>query len=123
MVVFWIGVGGFAGSISRYGVDRWFGEHARGAFPLSTFVVNVSGCFLVGLTTALFDERVHVDPTLRSAITIGFLGAYTTFSTFALQAMRLGEARAVAVAFAYVAASVLVGLIAVVVGAWIGRSI
>jgi fluoride exporter len=123
MVILWIGLGGFAGSISRYGVDQWFGVSKHDAFPVSTFTVNVMGCFLVGLLTALFEQRVRVDPAVRSALTIGFLGAYTTFSTFALQAMRLGEARALALALAYIAASVIVGLIAVVIGTWIGRSV
>lgn len=123
MKVLWIGVAGFAGAVSRYGVDAWIGIRGKGDFPWQTFVVNVSGCFAVGLITAFLAERLVPDSTLRAALTIGFLGSYTTFSTFALQTMRLGEDGALSVASVYVVASVLFGVLAVVAGTWLGRAL
>lgn len=123
MKVLWIGVAGFAGSVSRYGVDAWIGVRGKGEFPWQTFVVNVTGCFAVGLMTAILAERLVPDSTLRAAITIGFLGAYTTFSTFALQTMRLGEEGALSIASIYVLASVVLGVIAVIAGTWLGRAL
>lgn len=77
-----IGVGGFAGAISRYAVAIWIGERWGRSFPLGTMAVNVSGCFLIGLLMTLLLERYMVDPAWRSFLVVGFLGAYTTFSTF-----------------------------------------
>jgi CrcB protein len=77
-----IGVGGFAGAVSRYGVALWIGERWGRSFPLGTLAVNVSGCFLIGLLMTVFLEKMTADPAWRSFLVIGFLGAYTTFSTF-----------------------------------------
>lgn len=77
-----IGIGGFAGAVSRYAVALWIGERWGRSFPLGTLAVNVSGCFLIGLLMTLLLERYMVDPAWRSFLVIGFLGAYTTFSTF-----------------------------------------
>lgn len=122
MKTLWIGLAGFAGAVSRHAVDTWIGRPAH-AFPWATFAVNVSGCFAAGLVTAIFTARMIDDGPLRAAITIGFLGAYTTFSTFALQTMRLGEDDAVATAWIYVVASVAGGIAAVIAGTWLGRAL
>jgi len=77
-----IGLGGFAGAISRYAVGVWVGERWGRSFPLGTLVVNVSGCFLIGLLMTIFLERSMISPQWRSFLVVGFLGAYTTFSSF-----------------------------------------
>lgn len=77
-----IGIGGFAGAIARYIVSAWIGQRWGRSFPLGTFAINVSGSFLIGLLMALFAERFMVNPQWRLFLTVGFLGAYTTFSTF-----------------------------------------
>lgn len=77
-----IGIGGFLGAIARYGAALLIGQRWGRAFPLGTFVVNVSGCFLIGLLMTLFTERYAVGPQWRLLTIVGFLGAYTTFSTF-----------------------------------------
>lgn len=117
----WIGMAGFAGAISRYQLEGLVSRSAKGAFPWGTWVVNVSGCFLLGLLATLFTERLLPHPTLRSAVTIGFLGAYTTFSTFAYETLQLGEGRAVALAILNVVASVGTGIAAAWGGTVVGR--
>ena len=76
-----IALAGSLGALARYGVDGLVSQHTHGAFPWGTFVVNVSGSFALGFLFVLLAERSTLDPSVRSAITIGFLGAYTTFST------------------------------------------
>jgi CrcB protein len=119
----WIGIAGFAGAISRYELEGLISRNTRGAFPWGTWVVNISGCFLLGLLATLFTGRFLPHPALRSAVTIGFIGAYTTFSTFAYETVRLGEDHAVGLAFANVVASVAVGLAAAWVGIVVGRAL
>ncbi|KJU83357.1 Camphor resistance CrcB protein [Candidatus Magnetobacterium bavaricum] len=81
-----VGIGGFLGAITRYVVGGWFIQRwSRGGpegFPMGTFVINVSGSFLIGLLMTLFAERLTVNPQWRLLLLTGFLGAYTTFSTF-----------------------------------------
>lgn len=118
-----IGVAGALGALTRYGVDGVVARHVPGAFPWGTFVVNVSGSFALGLVFTLLAERVSADPSLRSAITIGFLGAYTTFSTLSYESYRLLEDGATGLALANVLGSVTVGLVAVYVGIVAGRAL
>ena len=79
--IFIIGIGGFLGAISRYGVALWIGQRWGRNFPLGTFLINISGSFLIGLLMSLFTERFMVNPQWRLLFVVGFLGAYTTFST------------------------------------------
>ncbi len=118
MRTLWIGVAGFFGAITRYQLDSLVTRHTRGPFPWGTLLVNLSGCFLLGLLFTVSSGRLDANPALRAALTVGFVGAYTTFSTFSLQAVRLTEDGAVGLALGYVAASVVIGLLA----AWAGMS-
>ncbi len=118
----WVGLGGFVGAVSRYQLDLLITRHNRSAFPWGTLVVNLSGCFLLGLLLTLSTERLDANPALRVALTVGFVGAYTTFSTFSLQAVRLTEAGDVGLAVGYVAGSVVIGLLAAWAGMSIGRA-
>ena len=77
-----VGAGGFFGAIARYAIGLWIGQHGGRSFPLGTFFVNVSGSFLIGLLMPLMTERLIINPHLRLMLVVGFLGAYTTFSTF-----------------------------------------
>lgn len=123
MKTIWIGIAGFAGAVSRYAVEGFVSERTKGGFPWGTFAVNATGCFLLGLTFALLTERFLPHPTVRTALTIGFIGAYTTFSTFAFETMRLAEDGAVLLAAGNVTLSVAVGLAAVYAGTWLGRAL
>lgn len=108
----WIGLAGFAGAMARYQVEGLVSQATKGAFPWGTLLVNLSGCFLLGLVATLLTERFLPHPALRSGLTIGFLGAYTTFSTFAYETLRMGEGGAWGLAFMNVVLSVAVGLLA-----------
>jgi fluoride exporter len=119
----WIGVAGFAGAISRYGVEGWVSNRARGAFPWGTLVVNSSGCLVLGFLFTILTERFLPHPTLRAALTIGFLGAYTTFSTFAFETVRLAEDGASLLASANALASLGLGIAAVYAGISLGRAL
>lgn len=77
-----IGMGGFLGAVARYAVGAWIGQKWGRIFPLGTFFINVSGSFLIGLLMSLFTVKFLVNPQWRLLLVVGFLGAYTTFSTF-----------------------------------------
>ena len=116
-------VAGAFGALARYGLDGWISRRAPTSFPWGTFAINVTGSFLLGLAFVLMTERFRPDPWLRSAVTIGFLGAYTTFSTFSLETYRLIEDGSYGLAFANVVGSVAAGLTAVYAGVVLGRAL
>jgi CrcB protein len=118
-----IGVGGFAGAVTRYLVDGWVVRATGGSFPWGTLVVNVSGSFLLGLLAAMTIDRATLPPEIRGPMLIGFIGAYTTFSTYMLESWRLVEAGAWPSAVANVVGSVALGLVAVFAGLALGRAI
>ena len=122
-VVLGVLVGGAMGSLSRYGLDAWIEQHTVSDFPWATSAINVSGCLVVGFVIAAVVDR-HDTPTwLRAALVVGFCGGYTTFSTFAQETVDLLEARLSALAVANVSASVVLGIVAVLVGAALGRRV
>ena len=118
-----IAAAGALGALARYGLDGWISRRAPSSFPWGTFAINVTGSFLLGLAFVLMTERFRPDPWLRSAITIGFLGAYTTFSTFSLETYRLVEDGALGLAAANVVGSIAAGLTAVYAGVVLGRAL
>jgi len=118
-----IGLGGFAGAISRYLVDGFVTERTAGGFPWGTLAVNASGTFLLGLLFAMATERAILPAEVRGPLMIGYLGAYTTFSTYMLESWRLIESGAWSLALANLGGSVAVGVVAVVAGLAIGRII
>ena len=118
-----IAIAGALGALARYGMDGVVSTRQTGAFPWGTFVVNVTGTFLLVLLFTLLTERMTVDPWLRASITVGFLGAYTTFSTFSLESYRLVSDGAVALAVANTLGSLAAGLGAVYLGVVAGRSL
>ena len=118
-----IAVAGALGALARYGLEGWVSRRTTGAFPWGTFVVNISGAFVLGLVFTLATERWGLAPWLRSAVTVGFLGAYTTFSTLMFESYRLAADRALALAFANVLGSCAAGLVAVYAGVVIARAL
>jgi CrcB protein len=118
----WIGIAGFVGAVARYRVDRWITYRLRGSFPWGTLLVNLTGCFIVGVIISIFAERVAVNSDLRAALTVGFVGAYTTFSTFAYQTLTLSENGNIDLAILYVLGSLVPGVAAVWLGILIGRA-
>jgi CrcB protein len=118
-----VGVGGFVGAIARYLVDRRVTLWTGGTLPWGTLVINVSGSFLVGLLFALIVERAALSSTFRAPLMIGFLGAYTTFSTLMLESWRMIEDGAWLYAVLNIGGSVALGIAAVVAGVVVGRHI
>ena len=118
-----IAVAGAIGALARYGLEGFVSRRQSGAFPWGTFVVNVSGAFALGLVFTLATDRWGLAPWLRSAITIGFLGAYTTFSTLSFETYRLAADRALGLAAANVLGSCAAGLVAVYLGVVLARAL
>lgn len=118
-----IGIGGFLGAIGRYLVDGWISTLTRATFPFGTMAVNVTGSLLAGLLFAVLVERGALPADLRGPLLIGFVGAYTTFSTLALESWRLLEDGAWMLASLNLAGSVVLGLVALIGGIALGRSL
>jgi CrcB protein len=116
-----IALAGALGALARYGLDGLIVRRTAAAFPWGTFVINISGSFLLGLLFTLTTERYRVDAWLRSGLMIGLLGAYTTFSTLSLETYRLLEDGAWGLAFANVLGSLAAGLGALYLGVVLGR--
>ena len=122
-VVLGVALGGALGATARYGADKVIERSFGGLVPWSTFLINVSGCFLIGLFTAAFVERHHLPAWLRVGVVVGVIGGYTTFSTFAAEALDLDEIHHIAVSSAYLVASVALGMVAVYGGTLLGRAL
>jgi CrcB protein len=118
-----IGIGGAAGALARFAVDSWVSTRVPDGFPWGTLVINVSGSFVLGLLFVLTVERAVLPSDLRSPLMIGFLGAYTTFSTWMLETWRLVEVGAVGAALFNLGGSTLLGVLALVSGMVIGRAL
>ncbi len=116
-----IGIGGFAGAIARYQVAAIVQARVPAGFPWGTFIVNVSGSLIMGVAMTLLTERLVVNPQWRFLIPIGFVGAYTTFSTFELEAFRANTEGAWRVGAAYVLGSVAAGYLALWAGVVVAR--
>jgi CrcB protein len=113
-----VALAGAVGTSARYGLDLLFSRDAH-HIPWVTFAINVSGSFALGMLVASLD--VHPHPAVRPALTIGLLGAYTTFSTLSLETYRLLDRGHVALAAAYALGSLAAGLAAVTAGVAAGR--
>ncbi len=112
-----VGIGGFLGANARYVTAKWVGGAVDARFPLGTFLINVSGSFLLGLLGAVLAERLvpHGDQW-RLALGVGFLGAFTTFSTFEYETHALFEDGAWLTALTNIFLSLSLGLLAVRAG-------
>jgi fluoride exporter len=119
----WVGIGGFAGSIARYALGVWIYDRLGTRFPYGTFVINITGCFLIGVILTVLDSRIGVPPAWRLAIPIGFIGAYTTFSTFEYETFRSVHSGQASIGLLNIALSVIVGYFAVWLGVMAGRTL
>jgi CrcB protein len=110
----WVALGGGLGAMARYGLSGWLLHHsAQQKFPWPTFVVNVSGCLIAGLLFALAAKHDILSPNLRLFLFTGVLGGFTTFSAFGLETVHLLKRGEMMTAAAYVLASVLGGIAAI----------
>ncbi len=115
MTYLWVALGGAVGAAARYGIVQWMSTRWGMAFPWGTLAVNVTGSLAIGFLAALLSTRT-ADPTLRLVLITGLLGGYTTFSAFSFETLALISAGRWAAATAYIAGSVLLGLLASALG-------
>jgi CrcB protein len=117
-----ISLGAVAGALSRYYITLWFANRFGTAFPYGTFFINITGCLAMGFFITLVFERMPTVPSeVRLMVATGFLGAYTTFSTYGLETNVLWRDRAYSVAIFYWAGSAILGIIAVQLGIILAR--
>jgi fluoride exporter len=118
--VLFVALGGAIGSAARYLVGGWFAARFGAAFPYGTFVVNVTGSFIVGLFLAYTQERVSLSPYWRLFFAVGFVGGYTTFSTYEYESVRLLQDGEMLLAAVYLMGSVVTGGVAAIAGIALG---
>lgn len=113
-----VGVGGFIGSVFRYLLSGWIQALSKSiSFPFGTLVVNLSGCFIIGFLSYLAEERGLFNTEMRLLLFVGFLGGFTTFSTFGNESLNLLRNGENLYAILNVTSHVVLGLLFV----WIGR--
>lgn len=118
-----IAVGGAMGAIARYQLAAMIQARVPVGFPWGTFVVNITGCLVMGIATTLLTERLVVHPNWRFLIPIGFIGAYTTFSTFELETFRAVTEGGWLMGAFNVVGSVLAGYVALWLGVMLTRGV
>ncbi len=115
--------GGAFGAAARYLINISPLANVFEKFPFPTFFINVVGSFFIGFLFALFTDKFAPNENLRLALTVGFLGAFTTFSTFELEIFELVRGRYLTTAFLYLFLSVSIGFVGVLAGVWIAKKI
>jgi fluoride exporter len=121
MAIWWVGLGGFLGANARYLLGGFISERWGAVFPYGTFVINVTGSFILGFFMAYAQDRPWVEPSARLMFAVGFVGAYTTFSTFEYETMRLIQEREMLLAMLNIFGSLLTGIVAVFGGFALGE--
>jgi CrcB protein len=116
-----VGTGGFLGSISRFLASRFIQENLPVAFPFGTFLVNISGCFLIGLIFGFSERSTLLTTGWKMFLAVGFCGGFTTFSTFANENLALLRDGAFLHFFLYTGLSVFLGIAATFLGVLITR--
>jgi CrcB protein len=116
-----VGLGGFLGANARYLMAHWIGERYGTSFPYGTLVINVSGSFTIGLFLVLITDRYMVHPNWRLFFSVGFLGAYTTFSTYSFESLVLILSGAWFLGLINLIGSVVLGLGATLCGMALAR--
>lgn len=107
-----VALGGALGAMGRFGVGIWATRHLHDSLPFGTLIVNILGSFLMGALIDALALKWEITPELRAFLVVGFLGAFTTFSTFSLDAVALVQRQQTHLALLYIAASVLGGIAA-----------
>lgn len=113
--------GAAAGGLARYAISVAVTQRFPGRFPVGTLVVNITGCFLIGVLMSLFMDRGSPHPNLRLLLVTGVLGGYTTFSAFAWESFEAMEEGNVWIGLANLVGSVVLGYLAVWCGVWLIR--
>lgn len=121
LLIIIIGLAGACGALTRYLVGRFIAERVRTQFPLGTFLINISGAFVIGLLFALVAHK-HMSAALQLTLATGFLGGYTTFSTMSWESMVLVRGGSTPLGLLYLGGSMLLGLLAATLGILVGGS-
>jgi CrcB protein len=121
--VLWVGLGGFLGANARYLLGGWIASRLGVGFPYGTYVINVTGSFVLGFFLAFAQDRAWVAPSARLLFAVGFVGAYTTFSTFEYESIRLLQDEELLLGAVYLIGSVVSGGAAVIAGIALGSRI
>ncbi len=111
------------GANLRFIVGNWAADRFGAEFPYGTFIINVTGAFAIGIVLSYIGERVGVDPLWRLFFATGFLGGYTTFSTYAWETLSLVQSGNWLPALAYVFGSNVIGFVGVWLGSILGRAV
>jgi fluoride exporter len=114
-----IGIAGLLGTLARYYLSGWADEWWGGTFPFGTLIVNALGCLAIGFLFHATEEKYLIDPAVRSAVLVGFLGGFTTFSSFAVQSFTLLRGGEIFLA----GVNILVSNIAGVILVWLGYAL
>lgn len=120
---FFIAMGGALGALARYWVGSAVADRTGTRFPYGTFVINITACALIGFSIVFLEKHTGWSPAWRYLIPVGFVGAYSTFSTFEWEAFASMQAGNFAIASLYVVTSVALGLAAVWCGVALARAI
>jgi CrcB protein len=118
-----ISIGGILGANARYLVATWAAQRLGASFPYGTFIINISGAFVLGLFMAFLQDRAFVHANYRLFFATGFCGAYTTFSTLTYESLRLIQDGSFLVAFTNLFGSLAIGMVGVFLGFVLGRTI
>jgi len=118
-----IAVGGALGAVARYLINVSPMANVFDRFPFPTFFINVSGSFLLGFLLILLTDRIAIHDGVRMGIIVGFLGAFTTFSTFEAEIYGLVRERAYAASIVYMLLSVIVGFVGLLAGVWLAKRV
>lgn len=119
--VLWISIGAVLGANLRYWVGDWAAQRFGSGFPYGTLLINLSGSFLLGLIISMSMENFIIDPRLRLLLTIGFLGSYTTFSTYAYESIALISQGQWGLGLFNLLGSSLLGAFFAILGIWLGK--
>jgi CrcB protein len=122
-MIWYVALGSAIGGVTRYLVGGWVQQRSGTTFPVQTLLINVSGSFLLGLVQRYALETTALSPEVRTMLTIGVLGGYTTFSTFSYETLRLAEEGDWRRASAYIVLSVVLSIAAALVGVAAAREL
>jgi CrcB protein len=119
----WVGLGGLVGANARYGMTKLMVARFGDSLPWGTFAINMLGSLLIGILLTTLSERVVADPAIRPVLVVGFLGAFTTFSSYTFEAIALAETGRWTHAAAYVIGSNGLGLLLCAAGMYLARHV
>lgn len=116
-----VAIGGAIGSVSRYLIGNFISKNYHGSFPMGTFLINILGCFLMGLFMSALIQKELTDTTWRLFLCVGLLGGFTTYSSFGYEALTMMTQGKTLMAGMYAGCSIVVGLFAAITGMLVAK--